>query len=224
MMPIRKSLIALCLVSVPAFFGAAFAASFECGKAQKPLEKLICQNPKLNAADTRMGEVYKQVKSIFPLKGFIPATQRLFVSNYASCMNDDNGNSSSNAAAVERCVKMVQDRINELELQALARVYSNAPTDFSHEELAILVYNPKGKKSTIRLWGNWLPDAYNPKPFPDGKICDIEDELKPVKDGYTTEFTNDSVFTISDGKVRISKYIMCTPRTSINEGIYRRVR
>lgn len=52
---------------------AVSAASFDCAKTAKPLEKLICANPELDAADAKMGELYKQVSAGFQLNGFLPA-------------------------------------------------------------------------------------------------------------------------------------------------------
>ena len=202
---------------------SASAASFDCAKARRPIEKLICSNPELDAADTRMGEVFKQVNAGFPLKGFLLATQRVFLAGYANCMNDDYGKPMVAAEGARRCVAMARARIAELETQALAKVYSNADAKFTHEDLAILVYTAQGRQK-IRLWGNWMPDAYNPKPFPQGMLCDLDDELKPAKGGFMTASTDDAVFQVSDAAVQISEHIMCTPRNGIAPGAYRRMR
>ena len=205
------------------FSGAASAASFDCGKARRPLEKLICSNPELDAADTRMGEVFKQVNAGFPLKGFLLATQRVFLSGYPYCMTDDSGKSLAGTEAARRCAAIVRARTAEIEAQALAKIYSNADGKFTHDSLAILVYSADGRKR-IRLWGNWMPDAHNPQPFPDGKLCDLDEALKPVKGGYMISMSDEAVFSISDASVNISEYIMCTPRNGIGAGSYRRVR
>ncbi len=202
---------------------SASAASFDCAKARRPIEKLICSNPELDAADTRMGEVFKQVNAGFPMKGFLLATQRVFLAGYVNCMNDDYGKPMVAAEGARRCVAMVRARIAELETQALAKVYSNADAKFTHEDLAILVYTAQGRQK-IRLWGNWMPDAYNPKPFPQGMLCDLDDELKPAKGGFMTASTDDAVFQVSDAAVQISEHIMCTPRNGIAPGAYRRMR
>lgn len=202
---------------------SAWSASFDCAKARKPLEKLICANPELDAADTRMGDVYKQVNAGFPLKGYVLATQRMFLSGYAYCMMDSKGKPSTGPDAVQRCVKGVQIRTAELQALVQAKAYADSPDKFTQDSLAILVY-PANGRNRIRLWGNWMPDAYNPKPFPEGVVCDIDDELKQVKGGFGTDSTDDAVFTISDTAVTIRGYIMCTPRTGIGEGTYRRVR
>jgi uncharacterized protein YecT (DUF1311 family) len=216
---LRAVLLSASLLAV----SSASAASFDCAKARRPIEKLICSNPELDAADTRMGDVFKQVNAGFPLKGFLLATQRVFLAGYASCMNDNHSKPLATAEGARRCVALVRDRTAELETQALAKVYTGADTKFTHEDLAILVYTANGRQK-IRLWGNWMPDAYNPKPFPDGKLCDLEDELKPAKGGFMTASTDDAVFSVSDAAVQISEHIMCTPRNGIAPGAYRRVR
>ena len=201
----------------------AWSASFDCAKARKPLEKLICSSPELDAADSRMGDVYKQINAGFPLKGYVLATQRVFLSGYAYCMQDSKGKPSSGPDAVQRCVKAAQQRTAELQSLVQAKAYVESPDKFSHDSLAVLVY-PANGHNRIRLWGNWMPDAHNPRPFPDGFLCDIDEELKPVKGGFATDSTDDAVFAISDAAVTISGYIMCTPRNGISEGTYRRVR
>ncbi len=220
----KKFLLRAVLLSVAVWgVSSASAASFDCAKARRPIEKLICNNPELDAADTRMGEVFKQVNAGFPLKGFLLATQRVFLAGYANCMNDDRGKPLVAAEGARRCVAGVRERTAELEAQALAKVYSNADAKFTHEDLAVLVYTAQGRQK-IRLWGNWMPDAYNPKPFPEGKLCDLDDELKPAKVGFMTSSTDDAVFQVSDAAVQISEHIMCTPRNGIAPGAYRRMR
>ena len=183
------------------------------------------QNPQVGFGDAEalLGEVFKQVNAGCPLKGFLLATQRVFLAGYTSCMNDDNGKPMATAEGVRRCVAVVRERTAELETQALAKVYTGADAKFTHEDLAILVYSVNGRQK-MRLWGNWMPDAYNPKPFPDGKLCDLDDELKPAKGGFMTGSTDDAVFSVSEAAVQISEHIMCTPRNGIAPGAYRRVR
>ena len=118
---------------------------------------------------------------------------------------------------------MVRERTAELETQALAKVYSNADAKFTHEDLAVLVYAAQAvKNSTCGATGCPMPD--NPKPFPEGKLCDLDDELKPAKGGFMTSSTDDAVFQVSDAAVQISEHIMCTPRNGIAPGAYRRMR
>jgi uncharacterized protein YecT (DUF1311 family) len=217
---LRSALLAASLCAVG---GSATAASFDCTKAQRPIEKLICSNPELDAADTQMGKVYKRVNADFPLKGFLLATQRVFLAGYSACMNDDLGKPVAAADAVRRCMTVVRERTVELEALSQAKVYSSTKGAFTPEDLAILVYTADGRQR-IRLWGNWVHDASKPRPFPDGKLCDLDDELKPAKGGFITASTDDAVLTISETAVQISEHIMCTPRNGIAAQVYRRVR
>ncbi len=218
---IVRAVLVACSLSWPV--GSANAASFDCAKARRPIERLICSNPELDAADTRMGEVFKRVNAAFPLKGFVLATQRVFLAGYPACMNDGSGKPLVAADAARRCLAVVRERTAELEALGQARVYSSADGAFTPEDLAILVYTAEGRQK-VRLWGNWMPDAYNPRPFPDGKLCDLDDELKPAKGGFKTASTDDAVLTISETAVQISEHIMCTPRNGIAAQVYRRVR
>lgn len=214
-------LVIACLLAT---FGAtANAASFDCSKAAKPLEKLICSDPGLDAADTQMGDAYKQANAAVPLKGFVAATQKAFNASYATCLLDGRGKPQTGAAAVKQCLQTISGRIAELQAMAQAKIYSSAKGKFTPEDVAILVYRDNGK-NMIRLWGNWMPDAYQPRGFPDGYICDLNDELMPVKGGFKTEQTGDAVIQISETAVNLSEYIMCTPRNGIGDGAYPRVR
>jgi uncharacterized protein len=93
---------------------SAFAASFDCAKAQRPLEKLICSNPQLNSADEQMGNTFKEINASFPLKGFIMLTQRRFIAEYPNCMVDGKGKAVATPATANACLQLVQSRIAEL--------------------------------------------------------------------------------------------------------------
>ena len=86
----------------------SFAASFDCAKAQRPLEKFICSNPQLNSADEQMGSVFKEVNASFPLKGFALLTQRRFIADYPTCMLDGRGKAVATPATANACLQMVQ--------------------------------------------------------------------------------------------------------------------
>lgn len=202
---------------------SASAASFDCAKAKRPLEKLICSDAELDATDTQLGEVYKRVNASFPLNNFVHTTQQVFLAGYPACLIDGNsGRPAATADAVRNCIAMARERIVELESLAQAHVYSDAKGKFSPENMAILTFTRQGK-SMISFWGNWMPDGFRPKPFPDGFLCAIESELKPVKGGFKTDETSEAVFSISDKLIRVSEVISCTPRNGIADGEYRRV-
>lgn len=148
------------------------AASFDCAKASRPLETLICQNPQLDEADTRMGQAYRQARKTFPIPDFVQATQRSFVSGYGYCLLNGSGAQADNPTAVKQCLADVQARTHELEQWATAQVYSDVQGTYSPENLVILVFM-QSSPARIQLWGNWMPDAYRPKPFPNGSICNL---------------------------------------------------
>lgn len=210
---LKVGIVLICLTST----NVVLAASFDCTKAKTKLEKLICSNPELNLADQKMGDIYKRISKSFPLKGFIQETQREFISRYDNCLR------KSDRTAVENCLSSVKERISELVSAEKAQIYSDASEKFSAEDLAVLIYSQNGK-SMIRLWGNWMPDAYDLKPFPNGIICNINAELAPAKGGFKTEETADTVFKISESTLNISEHIMCSPRTGISEGNYKRIK
>ncbi len=51
---------------------AAHAASFDCAKATRPVEKLICRDKNLNALDERLGQVYRAGLQKLPTAGVGP--------------------------------------------------------------------------------------------------------------------------------------------------------
>lgn len=199
----------------------AYAASFDCAKARRPLEKFICSTPELDSADEQMGNAFKEANATFPLKGFVLNTQKRFLIDYPTCMLNNSGKTVATPETARACLKMVQLRTNELRQLGQSKVYSNAQGKFSQEDLAILVYQNEGR-NLIKFWGNWMPDAYQPAPFPEGWVCDINANLTPTKGGFKTDQTDDTVISITDGAVKLSGFISCSPRTGIAEGIYKR--
>ena len=201
----------------------SFAASFDCAKAQRPLEKLICSNPQLNSADEQMGQTFKEINASFPLKGFALLTQRRFIADYPTCMLDGKGKTVATPATANACLQMVQSRIAELRQYGQSKVYSNAKGKFTQDDLAILI-TTSGAKSQIKFWGNWMPDAYQPAPFPQGRLCEFEADLIPAKGGFKTDQTDDVIISISDAAVQLSGFISCSPRTGIADGTYKRIK
>jgi len=211
---------------LPIFFlsiSNTFAASFDCKKAQTTLEKFICSQELLNQADEQMGQEFKAVNASFPLKGFVLASQRSFIASYPICMLDDKGKAVATSAAAQACLKMVQARLIELRQYGQSKVYSNAKEKFLPDDLVILVYNKQGE-NFIKFWGNHMPDAYRPKPFPDGHLCDIEAKLLPTNGKFKTDQTDDAIISMTETSVNLSSYISCSPRTSIAEGRYNRIK
>ena len=61
------------------------AASFNCAKAQSPLEKAICSNPTLSAADDELNAVWRSIIKTFPLPAFLRTSQQLWLKDTATC-------------------------------------------------------------------------------------------------------------------------------------------
>lgn len=218
---LKPALATLAMTLLLGVTSAPQAASFDCAKAHTALEKLICGTPALDAADTRMGAAYRQAAKDFPLPGFVQATQRVFVAGYPNCLLNEQGATATAPLAVKQCIAAVEQRIQELNTLEQARVYSDATGQFTPENLAILVFTTQ-QPASIQFWGNWMPDAYRPKPFPQGHLCNLQAELQPDGTAFVTEETGTSRITLGDQAITLSEPISCTPRTGIAEGRYAR--
>jgi uncharacterized protein YecT (DUF1311 family) len=216
-----SGLVLACILAACA--APAWSASFDCRKGSRPVEKFICSNPELDAADGRMGDVYRRVNASFPLKGFVQATQREFVAGFPYCMNGTDNRPSTGPASLRRCLDWVARRTAELESYERAIVYTSAADRFTHDDLAILVDGAKDRRR-VRMWGNWMPHAFDPKPFPAGSLCDIEEELKPVRGGFRMDSHEDVTLRFSETELRIDGLIMCSARNTIGAGTYRRAK
>lgn len=216
----RRLFLLLCLVTLPARSGVA--ASFDCAKAKAPIERLICSNPELDAADTKMGELFKRVNKSFPVKGFVLHTQKSFISGLPYCLKDLQGKPLDAKAAAPKCLEEINSRIAELERYEQSRIYGNSTNTFDPESIIIFVHE-KGGKTHLSSWGNWMPNAYDPKPFPDGYLCAYDAELIPGPGGYKIDGEDDALITITDGKISFSSYVVCTARTGGFNGDYPRI-
>lgn len=80
------ALVAFCLSSIPAFA----AAGFDCGKATTPVEKAICANPPLAAADAAMAQAYDALAKTVPgdRKAALLADQRKWVAGRGAGCED----------------------------------------------------------------------------------------------------------------------------------------
>lgn len=203
----------------------AHSASFDCARARSPLEKLICSQPELDAADTRMGEAFRKANAAVPLKGFVGLTQRVFLLEYRGCAFAAPNRPLPTAQAARQCAALANRRADELDSFAAAQFYSQVDKGkaFTQDDLAILIMAGPGAQR-IQLWGNWMPDAYDPKPFPQGVLCDLQSPLNPAKGGFKADFDDDVLIQVSAQAVKIGGHLMCTPRNGVGEGVYPRVR
>jgi len=179
----------------------AYGASFDCAKAKSKLEKMICSDPALDKADTQMGESYKNAIKKFPIPGFIQATQKIFLNGFNDCED------------VTSCKDMLNSRITVLDDYANAKIYARSKNKYTPEDVVITI-SGSGNNIILRYFGSWMPDAYKPKPFPDGFICN--DEAKLVSKNGQLVADNSDFTTLKITEDKIIMDVMCNPRTSIN--------
>jgi uncharacterized protein len=216
----------LCIATfLTAFPQIVNAASFECKKAKSELEKTICSTPQLDALDTKMGEAYRASIKVFPLKGFVQTTQKSFLhGTYLSCLNDGTGGVKGDSGkAVAACMKVLQRRIDELEIYQQAKIYTDSVGQYDAEGIVFLIYQKDGK-TRAKYYGSWMPDAYRPAPFPNGHICDDDGEIKKVGSALVLDVGDQVPIQIDENKLVLKAFISCSPRTGISEGEYKRVK
>ena len=195
--------------------GPASAASFDCAKAKSKLEVLICATPALNAADEAMGQAYQVANGSFPIKGFVRASQAIFLGEYRACANDK---AKDKGAAA--CTSLAQRRTNELQELLGDKVYVDGITAYTPED-AVLLVGERAGKAYLKIFGSWMPDAYRPKPFPDGFICNEEFALAPSANGLQIKDVDWDI-KISDQQIQ-AEFYSCSPRNGIS-GTFKRVR
>ncbi len=194
--------------------GPASSASFDCAKAKSKLEVLICSTPSLNAADEAMGQAYQAANGSFPIKGFVRASQAVFLAEYRACANDK---AKDKGAAA--CTNLAQRRTQDLQELLTAKIYVDGITAFTPED-AILLVGERAGKPYLKIFGSWMPDAYRPKPFPDGFICNEEFELVPSA-GTLKPKDGDWEIKISDQQIE-AEFYSCSPRNGLS-GTFKRV-
>jgi uncharacterized protein len=191
----------------------AQAASFDCGKARAPLEKAICADPRLSRADEALARAYKAAQSAFPVPQFVRDSQRVWLRAAPICVKDAPG----------ACLALFEARIAALENYPKARVYADYGKAYSHESATLLVYERDGA-TWLEWFGHWMPDAYRPKPFPDGYIAHDWEKLVVRGAGFFLEQA-DASLSLDDEKIVIeAPGIMLSARQGPIHGAYARVR
>ena len=191
----------------------ARAASFDCGNARAPLEKAICADPRLSAADEALARAYKTAQGVFPVPQFVRDSQRLWLRAAPICVRDAPG----------ACLVLFEERIAALENYLRARAYTNYGKDYSHESATLLVYERDGV-AWLEWFGHWMPDAYRPKPYPDGFIAHDREKLAARGAGFFLEQVDVSL-SIDEDQILIEEPgIMLTARQGPIYGTYARVR
>jgi uncharacterized protein len=143
----KKTIVATLLLLGADGGAQATAASFDCAKARSNVEKSICGNPTLSGLDEEMAAAYKAALQTFPVKGYVKAEQRHWLSLLgAGCENEC-------AAAL---IPKFSRRIEQLTPQAGTRVYANT-RDFSYQDGdAVIQFVPEGTgRERMRVWGGF---------------------------------------------------------------------
>lgn len=177
------------MILLAAVTQSAQAASFDCGKARTPLERRICADPALAKADEDLAKAYAETLRTFVIPDFVKDSQRAWLFEAPQCLENNS------------CVALFQERAETLRLYRTAKVYTDYGKAFDREKTTLLVYE-RGGKPWLDWYGDWMPDAYRPKPFPDGFLARDSGELIPAKNGkFTLADHDDAMISISDAKV-----------------------
>ena len=86
---------------------AASAASFDCSKASKPIEKVICADPALSASDEQLGRDYARLLAEVPasLKSVVQKSQRSWLAYVPLTCSSDGRGTIKDKAQFTQCVK-----------------------------------------------------------------------------------------------------------------------
>lgn len=199
------------LFAIVLSINCAQAASFDCKKASTTHEKLICNTPELNDADTQLGNTYGLVLKNFKFPDLIRVDQRSWLYGYRNC------------GVLAKCIDMIKNRINELNKYQKASIYADYKENkFLITDGTIILFDESGLK-TARFLGNWMPDGrMDPnkmKGYPfDGQACDEEYELLKKGNLYVSKNNSDEIsLMIDDSKIIFKGRISCGSRTGFEE-------
>jgi hypothetical protein len=193
----------------------SLAASFDCKKASTEHENLICSSQELNEADEKMGDAFKYAVSNFPIKNFIFLSQRYFLYQYRGCNVGKTKQEKINA-----CLIKARDRTRILLELSNSHVYAKDFKKFTIDDLVITV-SMDSNNPILRYWGYWMPDPYDPEPFPKGWLCNDSEELKTSNNRLTSKDSSKSIFVYKD-RVEIDE-IICSARQPTIKGTFPRV-
>ena len=202
------------LLAIVLFINCAHSASFDCKKASTTHEKLICNTPELNDADTQLGNTYGLVLKNFKFPDLIKQDQRSWLYQYRDC------------GVLAKCLDLIKSRINELNKYQKASIYTDYKENkFTADGGTIVIFDESGVK-TARFLGNWMTDAYmDPnkiKGYPfDGKWCDVDVELLKKGNVFVSKDSSDGISLMIDAaKIVMKGHLSCSPRTGFGEGTY----
>ena len=122
------------------------AASFNCAKAKSKVEKAICSDNELSLLDEDLAKVYKSALKQHPVKGYVLARQRDWLSLNPYC----------DPKSFVPCLKKnYKKRISQLSDIETLQVYTNSD-NFSYEDGdAVAEIRKIGAKYLIDVWGGF---------------------------------------------------------------------
>jgi uncharacterized protein YecT (DUF1311 family) len=174
----------------------ANAASFDCRKARTALEHRICRDPALGKADEELEKVYRETLRGFVIPDFIKDSQRAWLNAAPLCLDAGKADSSG----LQNCLDLFRARTAALQAYRSAKVYTNYGKRFDRENSTLLLYEKDGKP-WLDWYGDWMPDAYRPKPFPDGFLAMDGGALIAASGKFTLADHDDALISVSDDKI-----------------------
>lgn len=216
-----STLLCLFILSAPQAITPTLAASFDCHKAKTALERRICGDPALSKADEDLAKAYRKTLQNLVVPEFVKDSQRAWLNAAPQCLEND----KAADPGVQTCLGLFRERAATLRAYRSAKVYTDYGKKFDREKTTFLLYEKNGKP-WIEWYGNWMPDAYRPKPFPDGFLAKDSGELIPTNKKFTLADRDDAIITISDDKINFGgEYGMSlSARQGFLHGDYPRVR
>jgi uncharacterized protein YecT (DUF1311 family) len=190
-----------------------WAASFNCAKAQSPLEKAICSNPTFSAADDELNAVWRSTMKTFPLPAFLRTSQQFWLKETATCTKEQPGS----------CVNAFRERTALLKNLGRAKVYTNYGKDFSID-LVTLVLFESGTDAFIWMYGDFMPDMNHPEPPPNGFLLDDMSRLRSKGKGKYVIEDQDCEVTVTEDQITFDQALLITLRQAQLEGVFERVR
>ena len=206
----RQVVLLLRLVLVSAC--GLWAASFDCTKARTPLEKGICSDPSLSAADDELNAAWKSTLKSFPLPAFLRTSQQLWLKETATCVQ------------AKSCVSECSSRTHLLKNLGGAKVYTDYGKQFSLDSVTLVVFEKSGE-SFIWMYGDWMPDMNNPQPPPNGFLLDeVSRIVKNSKGKYLIESREYEVAITDESITFGTESLMISLRQGQLAGVFQRIR
>ena len=128
----------------------ANAASFNCAKAGRSVEKAICSDEKLSKLDERLSEVYKLALKEYPVKNYLKFRQRDWNKNH-DCDREE----KVEKKYIECLVERYETRISQLTNLSAVKIYATSKDfDFAGGDAVAEIREQKGALS-ISIWGGF---------------------------------------------------------------------